>query len=159
MNNIFKFFRESRTARMLIPMGIMFIVIGVFLFIIDNNTKNYIKTEGIVSKAELVEEESIDADGNHIDATYDVYVKYTVDGKEYDELLGTISGYKEGDKIIIAYNPEKPNEITQQTGIIVPIVLVVAGIASLIGGVVSAKNAIKKNKELKIQEESWKNGK
>ena len=41
MNNIFKFFRESRTARMLIPMGIMFIVIGVFLFIIDNNTKNF----------------------------------------------------------------------------------------------------------------------
>ena len=158
MNNIATLFRESGTARFFIPLGIVCIIFSVLLFIVNNHNKDYIKTEAIVSNTELVEEAYTDENGNYFDATYKVYVKYTVDGVEYDEELGEISGYKKGDKITICYNPKNPREISQPVSIILPIALLIGGIASTIGGIISIINAIKKHKKMKIQEEAWANG-
>lgn len=147
MNNIVTFFRESRTGRFLIPLGIILIVFSIFLFISNEQNKNYIPIEAIVSKTELYEEAYTDVDGNYVEATYTIYVKYTVNERKYDVKLGEFSGYKKGDKIKIAYNPENPEEITQQTGIILPIVMLIGGIVALIGGIVIFLKTIKNNKK------------
>ena len=157
MNKLFTFFRESQTARFLIPVGIAVAVFGVIMFVINTKNQDYIKVDAVVTKAELVEEAYIDANGDHVDATYDVYVKYTVDGNNYETLLGTLPGYKKGDKLSIYYNPENPNEITQTKSLILPLVLIVAGLAAFIGGIVSGVNAIKKYNKMKEQEKGWAN--
>ena len=149
MNNIITFLRESRTARFLIPMGIIFIIFSIFLFITDNNNKNYIETTATVSRTELVSEATTDANGNREEAMYKIFVKYTIDGYEYDNELGEMFEKKVGDKIKIVYNPDNPNEISQPSNIILNICLLVAGIASLIGGIISIVNVIKRNKNKK----------
>ena len=157
MNKLITFFRESITARFFIPLGIFLIVFGIFMFIINKNNQNYIKTDAYVSKTELVQESYIDENNNTVDATYKVFVKYTVDNKEYDTELGELSNIKKGDKITIYYDPNDPNNITQTKSLILPFVFIIGGIVSLVGGVISGYNAIKKYKKMKEQEKSWSN--
>ena len=157
MNNMFTFMRESSVARFFIPAGLLLIIVGVVIFFINVNNQNYVNVESTVSNVQLAEEAYTDADGNHVDATYNVSIKYTVDGKEYSSVLENVSKYKVGDKIKIYYNPKDPSQITQTKSLIIPIVMVVAGIASLIGGIISAINAVKKHKKMKEQERSWEN--
>ena len=157
MNKLATFFRESMTARFFIPVGILLIIFGVVIFSINSKNQNYIKIEAVVSNTELVEESHTDENGNTVDDVYNVYVKYTVDGKEYDTELGELSEYKVDDKITIYYNPKNPSQITQSKSLILPIVLIVAGIASLVGGIISGLNAIKRYKKMKEQERSWAN--
>ena len=158
MNGIATFFRESKTARFLIPLGIILIIMSILLFVIGNHNKNYIKIESTVSKVELVKEETTDSEGNTEEAIYDIYVKYTVDGKEYDTELGEMPERKVGDKITIVYNPNNPSEISQPSSIILNICLLVGGIVSLVGGIISSINAVKRYKKMKKQEEGWNNG-
>ena len=156
MNKLFTFFRESQVARFLIPLGLILTIFGVVVFSINMKNQNYVKTESTISKAELAEEEHIDANGDSVPATYKVYVKYSVKGKDYEEELGELSGnYKEGEKLTIYYNPKNPKEITQTTSLVLPIVMVVGGIAAFIGGIVSGANAIKRHKKMKEQEKEW----
>ena len=157
MNKLFTFMRESSTARFFIPAGIMLIIFGVIMFVINNKNQNYIGIEAVVSKVELLQEEYIDTDGNRVEPTYNANVKYTVDGKEYDEKLENVSKYNVGDKMTIYYNPNNPEEITGSKSIIIPIVMIIAGIASTVGGTISAINAVKKHKKMKEQERSWAN--
>ena len=159
MNKMFTFMRESSTARILIPIGILVTIFGIITFIITLNNQNYIKTEATVTKVTLVEEAYTDTDGNHVDATYDVRLKYTVDGKEYETTLNNVGKYKKNEKVKIYYNPEDPNKITQTKSIFIPIVFIVAGIASIVGGIISAINAVKKSKKMKEQERNWKDAK
>ncbi len=159
MNKIATFFRESTTARFFIPVGLILMIFGVAVFIINDKNKNYRKTEAIVSRTELVEEAHEDGDGNHVDAVYRVYVKYTVNGNEYEEELGELPGYKQGQKITIYYNPDDPRQITQTKSMILPVIMIAAGALSFICGVVSGMNAIKKYKRMKEQEKGWANGK
>lgn len=158
MNNIATFFRESRIGRFFIPLGIILIIFSIFLFIIDKQNKDYIETIATVSNVELVEESYTDVDGNLVEATYKVFVKYTVNEKEYNEELGELSGYKKGDKIKIVYNPKDPSQISQPSSIYLAIGMLIAGIASLVGGIISIIIMIKNHKELKEQEKSWNNG-
>ena len=155
MNKIASFFRESHTARFLIPLGLILIIFGIVAFIINKSNSNYISVDAVVSKTELVEEEHTDSDGNHVDASYRVYVKYTVDDKDYETELGEFSNYKEGKKLTIYYNPEDPSKITQTKSLILPVVLIGVGIAAFIGGIISGINAIKKVKKMKAQEKEW----
>ena len=158
MNKFITFFRESGTARFFIPVGIILIVFGIFVFIVNINNKNYIQVDAIVSKAELAEEAHYDENDNYVEATYNIYVKYIVDNNEYEEELGELSGYKENDNITIYYNPDDPTQITQTKSIIIPIILIALGCASLIGGIISATNAIKRIKKMNEQERKWNNG-
>ena len=159
MNNFATFFRESRVGRFFIPVGIILIVFSIFLFIAGDHNKNYIATESTVSKVELVEEEYYDLDDetSH-DDQYEVYVKYTASGKEYESDLGQMTKREVADKISIVYNPDDPTQISMPSSILLNIVLLVAGIASIIGGIISVINAINRHKKMKAQEESWKNG-
>ena len=159
MNNIATFFRESRVGRFFIPLGIILIVVSIILFVVNDSHKDYVKTESTVSKIELYEQAYTDSEGNYFDETYTVYVKYTVDDKEYEEELGILSNVKVGDKITIVYNPKNPSEISEPVGLVLPIIILVAGIASTTGGIISIVRAIKKHKEMKKQEEAWANGK
>ena len=104
MNKIFVFMRESSTARFFIPLGLILIIFGVIMFVINHNNQNYIEIEAVVSNVEVLQEEYIDADGNRVEETYRVNVKYTVDGKEYEEKLENVSKYNVGDKMTIYYN-------------------------------------------------------
>ena len=157
MNKFLTFLRESSTARFFIPAGIILIAFGVFMFVINTKNQDYIKVESTVSNVKLVQEEYFDTDGNRVEATYDVIVKYTVDGKEYDGTLDNVSKYNIGDKVTIYYNPKDPSQITQTKSLILPIVIIILGVSSLTGGIVSAVNAVKRHKQMKEQERSWVN--
>ena len=157
MNKFLTFLRESSTARFFIPAGIILIAFGVFMFVINTKNQDYIKVESTVSNVKLVQEEYFDTDGNRVEATYDVIVKYTVDGKEYDGTLDNVSKYNIGDKVTIYYNPKDPSQITQTKSLILPIVIIILGVSSVTGGIVSAVNAVKRHKQMKEQERSWVN--
>lgn len=157
MNKIIMFFRESITARFFIPLGIILIVFGVIIFGINKENQNYIRTNAIVSRMDLVRESYIDENHNEVEATYNVYVKYNVDGKEYEEELGELSGYKENQEITIYYNPDDPVKITQTKSLVLPIVMILFGFVSFVGGIISGLNAIKRIKKMNDQEREWKN--
>ncbi|MBR2828169.1 MAG: DUF3592 domain-containing protein [Bacilli bacterium] len=157
MNKYATFLRESGTARFFIPVGIFLIIFGIAMFIINKNNQDYIKTSAIVSKIELVEETHIDENGNSVDALYKVYVKYTVEGNQYEEELGELAGYKKGDKITIYYDPDNPKKITQTKSLILPIAFIIGGCASLVCGIISAIHSIKRLKKMKEQEKRWNN--
>ena len=158
MNKIVTVLRESRLARFLIPGGILFIAFGIIFFIISNQNKDFIKTEATVTSSEIYEEAHTDSDGQRQEATYKVGLKYTVDGKEYTNTLEGVSQYKVGDKMTIYYDPADPTRITQSKSLIIPLAIIAGGIAMLVGGIVSAMNAVKRYKKMKEQEKEWANG-
>ena len=157
MNKFATFMRESGPARFLIPVGLILIIFGVIVFVINSKNQNYIKAEATITNVVLQEEEYLDNEGNRVEATYKLDIKYTVDDKEYTSYLDNMYKQNVGDKITIYYNPKDPSQITQTKSLILPIVIVVAGIASLVGGIVSAVNAVKRHKKMKEQERSWAN--
>lgn len=157
MNKIISFLRDYALARFLIPVGIILIVFGIIVSGISNTRKDYPQTDAVVSKAELYEEAHTEGD-NHVDATYTIYVRYTVDGKEYEQELGVLPEMKPGTTVKIDYDPKDPTNISQPVGKILPIAMMAAGAAMLIGGIVSIIHTANKNKTLKKQEEEWQNG-
>ena len=158
MNKIATFFRESYIARFLIPVGLILIIFGVVFFIANTKNQDYIEVESTVSNVELYQDEYIDTDGNRVEATYDVSVKYNVDGKEYEAVLSGLSKHKIGDKIKIYYNPSNPSQITQTKSLIFPLLMIAGGVAAFASGIVSGLNAIKKYRKMKEQEKGWANG-
>ena len=157
MNKIVTILRESRLARFLIPGSIMVIIFGIAFFTISRKNQDYIKTEATVTKADLEQDSYTDADGNVVEATYVITVQYTVDGKSYESELGGLPKYKEGKKMTIYYDPEDPSQITQTKSLIIPLIIIAAGVAMLAGGIISAANAVKRYKRMKEQEEEWSN--
>ena len=151
MNKIFTFIRESQTARFLIPAGLLLMITGVVIFIITLNNQNYIKVEAIVTNVEETQETTYDDDGTSITTVYNATLRYTVDGKEYTQTLDNVSKCKIGDKMTIYYNPDNPKQITQSKNIIIPIAIIVGGVAFLTGGIISAVKAVKRNKNMQEQ--------
>ena len=143
MNKIAFILRESQTARFLIPAGIMIIIFSAIFFNASVQNKNYIKTESTITNVVMDEEAHTDANGDHVDASYTVTVKYTVDGKEYETDL---------------YNPDDPSLITQTKSLIIPLIMAAAGIAAFIFGIISGMGALKRYNKLKDQEREWTNG-
>lgn len=158
MNKMFTFMRESSIARFFIPLGVILIIFGVIIFVINMQNQNYLKIESTILDIKVLEEAYTDADGNQVDETYSATIEYTVDGKKYQQTLDNVSKYNVGDKMTIYYNPQDPNQITQSKTLIIPIVMIVAGITAVIGGIVSSVNAVKRHKKMKEQERSWANG-
>lgn len=159
MNKIITIIRESALARFLIPAGVILIVFGVVFFGASKRNQNYKEVKAAVSSVELEEEASTDANGNRTEATYLVGLKYTVDGKEYEADLSGMSKYEVGDRITIYYDPADPNMITQTKSLIIPLVIIAAGIAALVGGIVSGVNVIRRYNRMKAQEREWTYGK
>ena len=157
MNKFAIFLRESVLARFLIPVGLFLIIFGVVVLVINIKNQNYKEIEATISNVILSEDEYTDADGNHIDATYDIEVKYNINGNEYESELNGMSKYNIGEKIKIFYNPSNPSEITQTKSLILPIIIIVAGIIAFVSGIISGMNSIKKYKKMKEQEKGWAN--
>lgn len=157
MNKMFAFMRESQTARFFIPAGLLLIIFGIVVFVITLNNQNYVKIEATVANVEETQETNVDDDGTNTTTVYNATVNYTVGGKEYTQTLDNVSKCKIGDKMDIYYNPKDPNQITQSKSLILPIVIIVAGITSLTGGIISAINAVKRHTKMKEQERSWAN--
>ena len=155
MNKLITLIRESNTARFFIPAGLILLVFGVISFVVNSNNQNYIEVESTVTKVDLYEEAHTDIDGNFVDASYTVTLNYTVNEREYNATLDNVSKYNIGDKMTIYYNPTDPSQITQTKSLVLPIVFIVLGIASLTAGIISAVNAFKKMKKMKDQERSW----
>ena len=157
MNKFAIFLRESVLARFLIPVGLFLIIFGVVVLVINIKNQNYKEIEATISNVILSEDEYIDADGNHIDATYDIEVKYNINGNEYEAKLNGMSKYNIGEKIKIFYNPSNPNEITQTKSLILPIAIVVGGLIAFIGGIINGMKTYKKLKKMKEQEKGGAN--
>ena len=155
MNKLATFMRATYIGRALIPIGLILMVVSIFVFRAVDHTSDFKKVDAVVSRLEPAEAEYTDNEGQHHDATDTVYMKYTVDGKEYEEEYGVFSGYKVGEKKTISYNPLNPMEIAQPTGIWLPIVMLGGGAALFAGGIISLIRAAKKQKALKKQEEEW----
>ena len=157
MNKMFTFMRESQVARFFIPAGLILIIFGIVVFVITLNNQNYIKIEATVANVSETQETNVDSDGTNITTVYNATLNYIVGGKEYIQTLDNVSKCKVGDKMIIYYNPNDPNQITQSKSVILPIAMIIGGMASLIWGITSAVNAVKRHKKMKEQERSWAN--
>ena len=155
MNKIITIIRESALARFLIPAGILLIVFGVVFFGASKQNQHYKQTEAQVASVELETAASTDATENHTEATYLLGLKYTVDGREYEADLSGMSKYEVGDRITIYYDPADPNMITQTKSLVIPLVIIAAGIAAVVAGIVSGVNAIRRYKNMKAQEREW----
>lgn len=65
---------------------------------------------------------------------YDVYVKYTVDGKEYEGKADTYDeSYAEGKEITVFYNPSNPAEIHGDSGIVSYFLMGIGAIVAVVG--------------------------
>ena len=157
MNKMFTFMRESGPARALIPIGLFLTIFGVIVLVISIKNSNYVQVESVVSNVKLVQNTVTDSDGTHVEDSYDVTVKYFVEGVEYEGELSGLSKYNIGDKMKIYYNPENPIEITQTKSLILPIVIIIGGLGAFVGGIITAINAIKKHNKMKEQEKGWAN--
>ena len=154
MNRLAAFYRSYGAIPFFLPFGLILIVFGFMMFRSADITKDYLKTEAVVTRTELFEEEHYDGDTHH-DATYTVFVKYTVDGQEYEEEFGIFSGYKEGEKVQIVYNPANPREISSPGSFVIPVIMMAAGVLVLVITVLYTIRTAKKNAALKSQEKEW----
>ena len=158
MNKIITIIRESALARFLIPAGIILIVFGVVFFGASKRNQHYKQTSAQVTSVTLEEAASTDVNGNRTKATYTLGIRYTVDGKEYENDLSGMSKREAGDRIVIYYDPDDPNMITQTKSLIIPLVIIAAGIGAVVAGIVSGVNVIRRYNRMKAQEREWSHG-
>jgi len=127
MSNISKLLRRYATPVVIIIMGIVLVVFGN---VRKQRDSSYIKTEGVIT--------AIESDYDFATETeeHTVYVKYTVDGVEYNSTMGDFeASFKEGQTIKIAYNPANPSEILYQGGVSMGLIIGI-GIAAIVVGAV-----------------------
>ena len=158
MNKIITIIRESALARFLIPAGIILIVFGVVFFGASKRNQHYKQTSAQVTSVTLEEAASTYVNGNRTEATYTLGIRYTVDGKEYENDLSGMSKREAGDRIVIYYDPDDPNMITQTKSLIIPLVIIAAGIGAVVAGIVSGVNVIRRYNRMKAQEREWSHG-
>ena len=131
--------KNSGPARFFVPLGIILIVFGIIL--LGFNTDNFAETSGkITSVTECPFEED---EGRK----YDVGVKYTAEGKEYETVFSSLAGdFNIGDDFNVYYDPDNPATATNsKTGGFIAPIMIVAGAAAMIFGVFKTVIAFKKN--------------
>lgn len=140
-NKLARFMKNTGPARFFIPIGLILIVFGIVM--LGANTDNYVETTGtIISVTEGISDDN----GGH---QYDVGVKFTVDGKEYETTFPNLGGtFKEGEDIKVFYDPDDPNNNTNSKSGVLAIIFIAAGAAAVLGGIYFTVNAFKKSKEL-----------
>ncbi len=92
--------------------GLIFLVVGISIAAYNVNFKNNaLETTAVISSIER----DRDSDG---DTSYTVYVRYTVDGSQYERPLNFYSsGMYVGEEISIYYLPEQPNRILAKSSL------------------------------------------
>ena len=138
--------RNPRIFLFILFMGILMIVLGTAFFISVSGQIGYKEVTVSVSRIALYEDGHATKFG-HAEPTYWTYVKYTVNGKEYEEELGLFSDVMVGKRMTLRYDPTDPTRITTDNNIVLPVVIIAGGgvmvIISLIGFVRTRK---KRNK-------------
>ena len=127
-----------------IIVGIACVIIGIFIMVSHFNTQKT-QTEETTAKVIRIDSEvETDTDGFDTRWYYPV-VEYTVDGKKYETRLANSGStnsteYKEGQEVLVQYNPDKPEELSKKGdkgGLIGGIFFIVFGIiaigASIVG--------------------------
>ena len=74
-------------------------------------------------------------------------------------IMGEYNRSKHGNRITIYYDPADPSQITQTKSLIIPLIIIAAGIGACVGGIVSGVNAIRRYNNMKAQEREWSHGK
>jgi flagellar basal body-associated protein FliL len=137
---------QGKIQKIILPIlfiigGIVFIILGVKS---SAEIKNFPEVKATVTKIDTKVIEEQDSDGNFSTREEQtVYVKYTVDGKEYNEILQSAPNSKEGDTLTAHYNPKKPTYITGATKGSNTIFIIVGIVVSLIGLISGALFLIK----------------
>lgn len=122
-----------------------FLLIGGLVFTITGVVKvyqicKYPSTTAVITKIEFEEGVGDEA------YSYDVTVKYAVDGTSYEGMIDTgKSSMKVGDSVKIRYNPENPTTITS-AGVGVVAISLGLGVLLLVFGIVAAKETLKRKK-------------
>lgn len=85
--------------------GVIFFIIGLFVVVNVFNYENKVDTVGTITEI------SSYRSTNH-NIKHEVYVSYTVEGKEYESILNSYSsGFYKGKEIEIYYDKDNPNKI------------------------------------------------
>ncbi len=118
-------------AFMAIIFGAFMASIGIFAYKVANGTKKHINVEAVISRIET----PINSDDDH----HVTYVKYQVNGIEYENKLGYYSSnFSVGDHLTIYYFEGNPNKIGYAKGNnIILIVFCSLGGAFFLGGVIT----------------------
>ena len=121
-------------------MAVIFLGAGIFMIYlgIQNSMqqKSFYDTDGVITKIYRV-------DDNDKEYHYDVFVKYTVNGKEYESLLGEYkNNFREGMELALKYDPADPvNVISAGPGM--SIYLIVFGSVGIIIALILALKALR----------------
>lgn len=139
-------------------MGIIYAAVGIIFLIvgltISAHNKEFLKnsqqTNAVISQIE--KEYYNDSDGDR-KTKHSVWVKYEINGKQYEELLDYYSSdMQEGDTIIINYSPDDPSEIITNMGskILGFVIIPLGGIFALLGLVFILKKVLSDQKRNKL---------
>ena len=110
-------------------MGIVSIVLGVIRL---GHQKTWIKTEAVITQLEYSDGVGVDDSGD-----WTVLVAYDAEGTHYEAELDEYSSFfREGQSVMVRYNPENPAQITAN-GTAILIVVIVGGILLLFGAVIT----------------------
>lgn len=140
--------KSANIGKFLVPAGVMLILFSIFMFYVVTHSQGYMETDAVVTRTEEYEKPTesdetevdlFDVFENERDKKSTVYVKYTVNGTEYEEVYGVFTGYKEGDRIRICYDPDDPKTLTQPGSLLHPAVILAVGIAAVIAGIICFK--------------------
>ena len=125
----------------IILFGLIFIGVGVFMLIKDNDLAKRCTASEEGTVVEIITEDSTDDDG-FTQYTYYPVIQYTVDGKTVSKKSSSGSNpskYNVNDKVDILYDPNKVEDYIikgDKTTSFLGVIFVVAGIAVAIIGVI-----------------------
>lgn len=118
-------------AVMLISLGIL---AGVIAGVTASRQNSYSPVRAEITR---IDSEYVFSDNRY---DYTVYVRYNVDGQEYDEVLGYYDdSLSEGKVIDILYNPENPAQIVEASKTFNTVLLILAPVLVAAGIVIFIK--------------------
>ena len=122
---------DNPIAKILVPIillisGIVFLVLGINALTAVNS---FTEISAVVSKIEI--QQSADPDES---PSSTIYVKYKMNGKEYNEILQfSGSDYTEGETVKVLCDPNNPSYVTGATMTSSIIYIVIGAVMALIG--------------------------
>lgn len=133
--NLIKKYSKIRFSVGIIIVGIIISAIAGTMFAAPD-TGNYEKVNATIT--------NIESRQNGDDTEYTVYVKYSVDGKEYQTELGAYqSNWDVGTDVECEYNVENPAELRTGDGKMMSLIICAVGIVAVIYGALTLVKGIK----------------
>lgn len=141
-NKFARFMRNTGPARFFIPAGLILIVFGILLLVM--NSGNFVQTTAKVTA--VTEVVRIDTEDQQ---EYKIEFQYDVDGKTYDGSFQLGKKYQVGDEMTIYYDSANPEKVTNtKNGNLIGIIMIAVGALALAGGTVATVKAFQKSRAL-----------